>query len=116
MSNNRQTIEDALQRTVESHGGVEAMFTRHPTYRRGLEPARFAAQRQNMPLETKVGAVACITGPMRCGDSGIICLAYETLCTGGSLAESRENYSQAIDCLNSKTPPNHDGCDGPTIH
>lgn len=81
----RPELEQALTTVEMENFGVESLFSRHPAYRDGLKSEAFTTRWPRLPLETRIGKIACIFGPSRGGAVGVICRAYYDLCTKGRL-------------------------------
>lgn len=85
MSYSRPELEAALKEVEMLNFGVESLFSKHRVYRDNQSADVFAARWPRLPLETRIGKIACIFGPGRSGPFRLICRAYYDLCTKGSL-------------------------------
>ena len=78
-------LEAALKEVEMLNFGVESLFSKHRVYRDDQSAEAFAALWPRLPLETRIGKIACIFGPGRSGPLRLICRAYYDLCTKGGL-------------------------------
>ncbi|WP_046867113.1 hypothetical protein [Microvirga massiliensis] len=80
MGYTRESLELAVKRIVDSLGGVRHLFSHHRLHRDGQDLETFEAEWPALPLESRVGKLACLIGPSRIGDCGLLTRAYLDLC------------------------------------
>jgi hypothetical protein len=90
MGYTRESLELAVKRIVDSLGGVRHLFSHHRLHRDGQDLETFEAEWPALPLESRVGKLACLVGPSRIGDCGLITRAYWTS-AGRTPCTSRQN-------------------------
>jgi hypothetical protein len=85
MGYTRESLELAATRIVDSLGGVRHLFSHHRLHRDGQDLETFEAKWPALSLESRVGKLACLIGPSRIGDCGLITHAYLDLCRTNAL-------------------------------